>query len=402
MKNIAIVGGGASGLFCAVALKRNYPNCNVTIYEKSERTGKKLLVTGNGRCNLTNLRNADNVDLYCKNYNASDFAIKVIEQFSPYDTIEFFHSLAMLTVNENDWVYPATMQASTVVDVLRFFVQKYSVVECCNTEIIAVSKQNGFSLIDTNDSKYAADYVIMCGGGKSGTVKNNSCYSLAKQLGHSITDTKPSLVPIKCNSPLLKGLNGIRAKAVASLYDGNKIIAQSKGEILFKDYGISGIAVLQLSSFDLSQDSTIELDLISAEVEPLLRNFAVTNPDASCYHMLEGIINKKIAQNLLNNLGYGQNTNAKDVDIDRVIYATKHFKLSGLSLLPFDMSQVTKGGINLFEVSPQTMQSKICSNLYLVGELLDINGQCGGYNLQFAFSSAAVAAKSIADKLING
>ncbi|MEG1804292.1 MAG: aminoacetone oxidase family FAD-binding enzyme [Clostridia bacterium] len=396
MKNVAIVGGGASGLFVANMLKADY---KVTIFEKNDRVGKKLLQTGNGRCNLSNLHSCNDLDKFCLNYNNFEFAKQIFTNFSVEDTIKAFEKLGLLLTYQDDLIYPATYQASTVLDVLRLNLNS-NVKIICNCEIVSITKKNAkFFLTDNEGKTYYQDIVILCGGGNS-SVTSNPCYKLVTQLGHTLTALYPSLAPIKCVDAFLKGLNGIKANVKASLYNSGRLVQSVNGEVMFKDYGISGIAIFELSRFKIDNNSKIELDLFpDIDIDTIITNRCKTN--LTCENLFTGLLNNKIALNLLFKLGYDVSTPLSQVDAIRICNLVKKVSLTQLSVLPFDKSQVTKGGVDLSQVDAQTMSSNLVEDLYFIGELLDIDGNCGGYNLQFAWSSAGICAKSINSLLSN-
>lgn len=412
MNNIAIVGGGASGIFLAVYLKRlllaNNKDASITIYERLEKTGKKILATGNGRCNFTN------IGLSKKEYNNPEFVSYAIDNFTPYDLINFLKDLGLQTmIDKEGRVYPYSESANTFLDVLRTYLKIYKIMEYCNTEIKKVIKQNDSFILETaKGQKISADIVIFSTGGRSSQIhgSNGSGYLLLKQLKHQIIEPKPGLVGITTDPKEVKSLMGIRSKVKVTLYNKKKKenSFSEEGEIIFKADGISGIVIMNVESYmmrnpanyilkiDFLPKTTCEELFVDLKMRAIdLKNFE--NPNLLMGYfpkMLNYAIFKKAKIDVS-----GYIKDLTDKDIGKVIKVIKEFALEINGTYDFERSQVTVGGLALNDVCEKTMESKKTKNLYVTGELLDIDGMCGGYNLHWAFASAVCAAEDIAKKI---
>lgn len=404
MMKIAVIGGGASGLACAVSLmtlsKEKGLTTEVDVFEKNERVGKKLLSTGNGRCNLTNLF----IDPNCYPYTYG-FAQYALRLFPPESNLDFFSSLGLYcTADSEGRVYPLSNQASSVLDALRFSCEEAGVRFVCGCECKSVKKSRGGFLI--NGERFYDKLVFACGG-KSG-VKNYESFGLLSSLGHGITKTVPSLVKLVSPDKDLRQLKGIRAAAQVSLYNGKTLLRKEQGELQFGDNTVSGIAVMQLSAFaarHFMKSNTplrLNVDFVSAmsfeECFRSLENTARLHPTYLAENLLTGFMPKKVGMMLIKKA---------DIWLDERLSALGSKKLKELCSLckkcsfeitgtmDFSASQVTAGGADTEEFDPETLQSKKHKGLYCIGEMLDVDGLCGGYNLQWAWSSARCCARSI-------
>ncbi len=412
MKNIAIIGGGASGLFLAVYLKRLLINDNIdaqiTIYERLEKTGKKILSTGNGRCNFTNL------GLTKDGYNNPTFVTPAINNFTPYDLINFLKELGLQSTSDKEGrTYPYSESANTFLDVLRTYLKIYQIKEICNTEIKKISiKDNQFTLETSKGQKIAADLVVFATGGKAAPLQgsNGSGYQLLKQLKHQIVEPKPGLVGIMTDPADVKSLAGVRTKArvIISTKKKKEDVFQEDGEIIFKIDGISGIVVMDAASFMMRNPANylIRLDLMpnqsAEELFVELKKRINTLKYFENPHLLLGYFPKMLNYMIFKKAKIDVSNyieTLSDKDIGKVVKTIKGYSLDIKGTYDFDRAQVTVGGISLEEVNNKTLESKKVKNLYIIGELLDIDGICGGYNLHWAFASAVLAAESITKKL---
>lgn len=396
--NIAVIGGGASGLMAAISAARC--GAYVTIYERCDRVGRKILATGNGRCNYTNINAGE------ENYhgNGKSLIKSIKNSFWVSQTIEFFRELGMLTkVMENSKAFPYSLQASAVLDVLRFEVLRLGIEVVTGFEVKAIQKRNDKFTITSFDGKIrTADKVILSTGGKASPSlgSNGSGYDILKALGHSVNDCFPSLVQVKTDTKYVKALKGIKLDARVQVI-GKEILTESYGEVLFTEYGLSGPAIFNISRVCAEKkDVKIVLDLLSEisfyELEELLKSRKSDTRILENYFV--GMLNKKLGIEILKYadvlpLSRSSDT-LSDKEIKRIAKAVKEFTLNCKGTLSWNNAQVTAGGISATEVDDKTLQSKIVDGLYITGEVLDIDGDCGGYNLQWAWSSGYVAGKS--------
>lgn len=410
--DLIIVGGGASGLMAAIVAKDF--GIDVAIIEGNDRIGKKILVTGNGRCNITN----SNIAFPYTNFHSEndDFFQETLNNFTIEDTKSMFISLGLpLTELENGKMYPKSLQASSVIDIFRMALDDRNIPLYANCKINSISKGNIFTL-DTNNEEYrrfSSNKLILSCGGKSAskTGSDGSGYKLGKSLGHSIIETLPGIVQLKLDYPHLKALAGIKFDGAVSVLINDKVKFTDVGEVLFTDYGISGPPVLQLSShvskaLNNREKVTIRVDMFPYESKEDVENFLATHFSIFSHreisNTLIGVINKKLVSTILKEVGI------KDIHLpcsnidwkstDRLINKFKQWDFNCIGTNGFPNAQVTVGGINTREVNNLTLESKIVKDLYFCGEILDVHGDCGGFNLQWAWSSGYLAAKSAANK----
>lgn len=394
-KRIAIIGGGAAGLAAAVACPKD---AKVKIFEKNDRVGKKLLRTGNGRCNILNTNCA-------KEFYASDdmdMVKRVISRYTPDKLMKFFEDLGLfLRTDSEGRVYPMCNQASAVLDILRYSAQENGVgIECAKECIGAEKAGEDFMLRFADGKREYADCVILACGGMAApeTGSDGTGYKIAKMLGHSLIKPAPSLVALKSEQSFTKALKGIRCKAdIALLKNGDEITRQS-GEIQFTDYGISGIAAMQLSRFvDDSDDFEIMIDFAPEYDADFIMSQLMRSKDKgrSVQNLMLGIVQKRVGEQIVKkslkvNLLAGSDI-LNSEDIKKLSESVKGLKLKIFGTLSWENAQVTRGGIPLCEVQDD-FESKICKGLYITGEMLDCDGACGGYNLGWAWSSGIAAA----------
>lgn len=393
--DVAIIGGGMSGLVSAIEVKRNFPKKSVVIFERLDRVGKKILATGNGRCNLDNLTANHN------DYNSPSFVLPALEKYSALSNLDFWKSLGLMTVEDNEGrVYPRSNSASSVLDLLRFETEKLGV-KIIFEKVEKIEKKDVF-LINSIKSKN----VILCAGGCSSPSQGSdgSGFNIARKSGHKITPLYPSLVQITTDTRFTKILKGVRVKGKLTLKENEKVIGVSEGEILFADYGLSGIATMDLSRFLRKlrniDNGKICLDMASDmeenEILYFLENYKKSNPSLQCENFLSGIIPKAVGKIIMKKCGVflGEAVgNLTEKDIRNIIKAIKNFEFKVTGTKGYDFSQVTAGGVDLKEVDENTLQSKILKGLYLCGEILDVDSRCGGFNLHWAVSSARLAAE---------
>ena len=398
---IAIIGGGASGLVCAITIMQKAAAerlpVKVTVFEEKNRIGKKILATGNGRCNMLN---TDREPFYFSNNNFHSFAIKKYDYKSD---IEFFENIGLYTRTDDEGrVYPLSNQATTVLDCLKNECDRLGVEFITEAPVQKIAKnKNGFIL---NGDQYFDRVVLACGGMSS--VRDFNGYKLLELIGHKVTKVYPSLSKLNTkNTSDVKYLQGIRHKVKLSLYCNNRFVTEEKGEILFATYGLSGIAIMQMSAYitrDQKQSWEISADLVpdmsvaalKGAVEKIIRH----NSDAPCGGLLAGFMPKRIGETVVKSLGIDLNRKVgtlKADDIDAIVKRAKKYRFAIDSVRPFEDSQVTAGGADTAYFNPKTMESTIVKGFYAVGEVLDVDGLCGGYNLMWAWSSGRLCGESI-------
>ena len=398
-RTIAVIGGGASGLVAAITAAQC--GAMVTIYERSERVGRKLLATGNGRCNLSN-RQAS-VDFY--HGHQPDFVQPALVQYSVTETLSFFEQLGIMTVEGEDGkLYPRSLQAGTVLDALRLACDHLGVVTRCGCEITAITPaKRGFMLKSTAGQWQAERVIVACGGAAAADLGGtDSGYRLLQRLGHHCSAIYPAIVQLKTDTLVTKALNGIKTNALVSLYQGDQVIRQIYGEVLFADYGLSGPPILSLSSLAvrlLGQALYISLDLFPettfAELYQLLQNRRNLLGWLTLEDFISGMINKRLGQTAIKSAGLtplsrrvGSLTND---ELTRLTAILKDCRFAIKDTKGLKQAQVTAGGILTKDFDSRSLASKIVDGLYACGEVLDIDGECGGYNLQWAWSSGRLA-----------
>lgn len=371
---IVIVGGGAAGVAAAIKLKKLNKDISVTILEKNDRILKKLLKTGNGKCNISNY------NIGGEYYNNSKFINEVIKDVTPSDVRLFFKEIGLLIRNDSvGRIYPYSESATTVVDLIRNELDILGVNVITNCDVISIKKSKDF-LITTNNKKYKADYVIVSSGSKAQEQTNG--YNLLENMGHSITTLRPGLVALKVKEDI-KSLQGIRIKCLAKVVRDNQIIHEEIGELLFKEEGLSGILIFSLSRYTIV-GATILLDLFF-DYDQIYNDIEIIIKTKNVFDMLTSVLPKMLGNYIFKN--YGDN-------ITDVYDKMRNLPFTVVGDYGFNQGQIVCGGINVNEVNLD-FSSKLISGLYICGEVLDIDGASGGYNLHFAWTSGIVAAKAI-------
>lgn len=382
---IAIIGAGASGLFAAVKLVRG--GQNVTLFERESRAGKKLLATGNGRCNLTNAEIS--VERYHGEPEFSDLALTIYNQ---YIFTDFMESIGVpLITEESGKIYPRSLQASSVLDMLRLSIGNSVRTETEVIKLVPYKKSIG---VVTKSGEEKFDKVIVCVGGKaSSKLSGGGAYNLLTDLGHTKTELTPSIVQLKCKGT--KALEGIKVNANVKIGDRSDY-----GEVLFTSYGLSGPPILQLSRDAVGKTAEIDLcpDLNFKEItDYLMQKRKLSYLTAE--NLFTGFLNKILGREILRAAGITPFSKPvpeiSDREIKSLANITKCFKFGIEGHNGFENAQVTAGGIKCSEFYKTTMESRLVRGVYAAGEVLNIDGDCGGFNLQWAFSSACLAADSI-------
>ena len=406
MKRVAILGGGAAGLCCACdLLQKLQGRATVTIFEQNSRVGKKLLATGNGRCNLTNL--GASPASYPPVQRA--FVTPALTRFSPQKILDFFASLSLFTHADSEGrVYPLSNQAAGVLDALRLECMRLGASVRCDTAVTSIRPKNGRFLV--NGEPF--DFVVLALGGKA-AVKGFQGYDLLSQLSIPCCKTAPGLVKLTTADPMVKSLKGIRAAASLRLLLGGREAMKETGELQFADGALSGIAVMNLSSCYARQTlkqavpAVVEADFVPSMTKDALRKaltaIAASGQRELCEDLLSGFVPKRLGMALLKAAGLRADQptlSLSDAQIETLCGLCKAYRFPVTGSGSFADAQVTVGGAALSAVNAETLESKQYQNLYLCGELLDVDGPCGGFNLQWAFASARLCASSIAEKLL--
>lgn len=424
---IAVVGGGASGLFAALcaAWERNRmtkktETSGIVVLEKNDRVGKKLLTTGNGRCNLTNLEAA-----FASYWGMEkDFAQEVISRCPPQKVMEMFHKLGVdCRVEGEGRVYPASGQASSVLDMLRARLELEGVEQRCGATVTSLQREKGgYLLTDAKGERLYASRVILAAGGRAApsTGSSGEGYFLAKQLGHGVTPVFPALVQLKTDPRLVKALKGMKCSAAAVLAADGVPIRKTEGEVLFTEYGLSGICIFQLSRAAGEFFATGRLSGLSRRSISVWLDLLPDLPEEKTGEWLQerrnnlrglamemffcGMLNKKIGQEILKSAV--EETFQRRVDsltnrelqvlADRI----RHWEFPVVGTMSWQQAQVTAGGLCTDGFNSATMESKYAPGFYACGEVLDVDGDCGGYNLQWAWSSGFAAGTSAVQSLI--
>ena len=400
---IAVIGGGASGLMAAITAKKS--GKEVIILERKDRILKKVLITGNGRCNITNV-NANISNYFGKNISSVE---NILNRFTPHDTMDFFNELGIVCNEENRGkVYPLSGQASSVVDALRFEAEKLGIKIETEFYVRKIEKDGfKFKIYSEDKKKIEAGRVILAAGGQSYPElgSNGSGFELAKELGHSVTKLSPSIVQLKTEKYQVKGLQGIKTDVAVTAYGDNKKICTYDGELLFTDYGISGNVVFNISFvMPLYKNVEFEIDFMEKfdynELYEILKERKRILSHLTMENYFNGMINKKLGQFLSKVSGIEKLSkpvkDLNDSDIRKLCTVLKKYRVKILETTGFKNAQVTAGGVSLDEVNIETLESKIVKGLYFSGEVLDVYGECGGFNLQWAWASGHIAGENAA------
>ncbi len=395
--NVCVIGGGAAGMLAALTAAEN--GHRVLLLERQSRVGRKLLATGNGRCNLSNYHVSP-----AHYHGGAGFCDFALSQFDVGETLQYFASLGLLTVSEaSGRIYPMSNMAGSVLDVLRYALERPEIDLQTGQTVTAVRKiPEGFS-VKTETDTFSARRLILAAGGAAGSKVGGGMdgYRLAKSLGHHRTALYPSLVQLKTDPTYPRALKGVKAQCGISICRGSQVLARNSGEVLFTEYGVSGPAIFDLSrsvsagGSDLTCLLNFFPDWEEAEVLHWLsqRQAAMAAHEAST--LLTGSCHTRLGQMICKSAGFTNQRAAgltRD-DLRRIARQATHFALPITGTCGFDQAQVTAGGLDTSEFDPRTLQSRLVPGLYACGELLDIDGDCGGYNLQWAWSSGRLAGK---------
>lgn len=396
---VGIIGAGAAGMAAALSAAEN-TNIRVELFERQARVGRKLQATGNGRCNLTNM-NSGNGGYHGQ---VPDFAEYALKKMGPVETIAWFRKLGLFTVTEDSGkVYPYSDHANSVVDVLRLALDKPNISLRLGFDVQKIRRSGNSFLVENGEGSVLCDKLIIACGGLAGTKLGGSMsgYRLLGKLGHKSTRLRPSLVQLKCQWGGVAALKGVRANCHVQILRDGEVFNESTGELQFTDYGLSGPVIFEISRdvcygggswiarLDLLPDSTVE----ELKTELCRRRGTKLLTD----ELLTGILHNRLGRVLTKAAGIKGNqpiSHLSDREIVQVVNAVKSFEIALTEPMGMDSAQVTAGGVLTDDFDPQTMESRLVPGLYACGEVLDIDGDCGGYNLQWAWSSGYLAGQS--------
>lgn len=397
--DVIIVGGGASGLVAAIVCARN--GSKVTILEHKDKIGKKILATGNGKCNYTNLYQ----EKECYRCDEDTFVMEALGCFGTQETVAFFKELGIYPKDKNGYLYPNSEQASSILDVLRMELDHFGVVIQCGEHVKHIVKKNNGFQVKTQNGSYESNKVILSTGGcaSSDLGSDGSGYLLAKTFGHHIIDVVPALTALRSQKKYFKAVAGVRVEAKLTLLVEGKIMDVQEGELQLTNYGISGIPVFQLSRFASkalhnNKNVSVLIDLLPYLTMEETYSMWSDRIEGNGYKTLEqsmiGLLNRKLVTTVIKEAGLDLHTLASKLtrqQVNKLVCTIKGLSVTIDAANPFENAQVSAGGVSVKEIDASTMESKLVPGLYLTGELLDVDGICGGYNLQWAWTTGYLA-----------
>ena len=402
---IIIIGGGPAGVTTAIRAKNDQNE--VIILERNDRLLKKLLLTGNGRCNYFN------EDFSLEYYNSQDTSRieEIIDDKNGWDVKSFFDSIGIIPKIKNDYYYPVTNQASTIRDALIHEVEKNNISVYCNTYVTKVEHKNDKFLVSTNEREYYCDKVVIATGSYAypKTGSDGAGYNFLRGFSHNIVPPVPALVQLESNFPYCREWDGIRCDVKLDIYEDDKYQASEQGEIQLTDYGVSGICVFNLSHYasrGLFERKKIKLEInfvpfIETLFIPWIDRYSKKNATKNIKELLEGFLNKKLVPIILKYANIDGKRYYQELSgEERLIIARSltQFTIEITGTKGYDNAQICDGGVRLSEINLETMESELVKGLYVVGELIDLNGKCGGYNLATCWITGLLAGKSIAEE----
>lgn len=397
-----ILGGGAAGLAACAHLAAH--GVNVVLAERMDRVGKKIMAAGNGRCNISN------DDMRAEQYgDSAPFVSSVYEATPPDEVLGFLGSLGLMTAKEEGRIYPRTMMAASVADILRapLSLPHVTLMTGCEAVSLMPSRRGGWSVqLSSGEGLFAPNVLLALGGSAAPHLGTDGAGTrMLDMLGHSVTALYPALVQLRSDHPALRSLKGVRVHAALSLMIDGEAAAQETGELLFADYGLSGVCVFQLSRFaspalDKGRRVQILVNLLPEvlDLQNWLHARIESLPGLDAQSLFIGVFPRLLTQAILRQADIRPEaaaaflTKNERASLLRAVSAFP-FRITGTQ--GFKSAQVTRGGAALDEIDPKTMESRLFGGLYLAGEVLDVDGPCGGYNLHFAFASGITAAKAI-------
>jgi predicted Rossmann fold flavoprotein len=400
---VIIIGGGAAGLCASILLGR--AGRHVTLLEQNRTVGKKILVSGNGKCNITNRY------IGSERFHSSSprFVREVLEGYGFEKTEAFFRSIGLeLTEGKEGKIFPLSMQATSVVELLTYEAQRAGVEIICECKVTKVSRTDASFVLETTQGSMQTSELLLTVGSPAAPQLggNDSGYLFATALGHSLIPRHPALVQLCSEEGWVRQCSGVKIAGAATLYANGEEITRREGDLLFTNYGISGLAILDLSRevstrlamFDYCE---LSLDLMPTFSKEKLTNLLLSRMDRSSQKpillWLQGIMHPKLAKIILSHSRCRSKTEGElnRKEINTLVHTIKNLKLSISDTKGFKHAEVATGGIDTTEVDPQTMTSKLVPNLYFAGEVLDVDGDRGGFNFHFAWVSAMRAAETM-------
>ena len=401
---VCVIGGGASGMVAAITAAR--AGAQVTILEKNDRLGKKILVTGNGRCNLGN-RNLSKEQYYSEDLA---FVDRVLDRFGTEETISFFRSIGLLVREKNGYLYPYSEQASSVLDVLRYELEQLGVILRTGCPVRGLDRSgSGTFRVMLQDEQLFFDRVILACGSQAApkTGSSGDGYLFARQLGLTLLPVVPALVQLRCRGSFWKAVAGVRSEGRLCVMEKGRLIASERGELQLTEYGVSGIPTFQLSRIVnrlLANSPEVELfiDFMPDQPDEFFSDFTrnMKKRTRTVEEYFAGLWNKKLLQVFLKEAGLRPSDSVRNIPrqtLERVYAISRHFSVVCTGSNSFDQAQVCAGGVSLDELTDE-LEAKKVPGLYLIGELLDVDGKCGGYNLHWAWSTGYIAGSAAAEE----
>lgn len=409
MRHVAVIGGGAAGMMAAITAARE--GVKVTILEHKDRIGKKILSTGNGRCNFTNTYQTP----ACYRSDNRDFAWNIIQKFNVEKTISFFKELGIYPKDRNGYLYPYSDQAAAILEVLQIEIAKLNICVMTEINVLDIQPVKRGIRVTTDKKTITVDSVILACGSKAAPVtgSDGSGYQLAKLLGHRIVPVLPALVQLRCAEKFYKSISGVRVQGTVEIYADDISLASDTGEIQLTNYGISGIPVFQVSRYAAKaiyqkQSVTAVLnfmpDMNKDEFLSFLQERITLCPHKTLDEFFTGIFPKKLCELWIRLSRLPKEMRVSDLSgeqLEKLVLLIQHLRTHITETNAFEQAQICCGGIDTTEINPDTLESNYVPGIYFAGELLDVDGICGGYNLQWAWSSGYVAGKEAAGNASN-
>lgn len=409
MRHVAVIGGGAAGMMAAITAARE--GVKVTILEHKDRIGKKILSTGNGRCNFTNTYQTP----ACYRSDNRDFAWNIIQKFNVEKTISFFKELGIYPKDRNGYLYPYSDQAAAILEVLQIEIAKLNICVMTEINVLDIQPVKRGIRVTTDKKAITVDSVIFACGSKAAPVtgSDGSGYQLAKLLGHRIVPVLPALVQLRCAEKFYKSISGVRVQGTVEIYADDISLASDTGEIQLTNYGISGIPVFQVSRYAAKaiyqkQSVTAVLnfmpDMNKDEFLSFLQERITLCPHKTLDEFFTGIFPKKLCELWIRLSRLPKEMRVSDLSgeqLEKLVLLIQHLRTHITETNAFEQAQICCGGVDTTEINPDTLESNYVPGIYFAGELLDVDGICGGYNLQWAWSSGFVAGKEAAGNASN-
>ena len=409
MRHVTVIGGGAAGMMAAITSARE--GARVTILEHKDRIGKKILSTGNGRCNFTNTYQTP----ACYRSDNRDFAWNIIQKFNVEKTISFFKELGIYPKDRNGYLYPYSDQAAAILEVLQIEVAKLDICVMTEINVLDIQPVKKGIRITTDKKTITADSVILACGSKAAPVtgSDGSGYQLAKLLGHRIVPVLPALVQLRCAEKFYKSISGVRVQGTVEIYADDIFLASDTGEIQLTNYGISGIPVFQVSRYAAKalykkQSVTAVLNFMPDMNKDEFLSFLQERITLCSYKTLDefftGVFPKKLCELWIRLSRLPKEMRVSDLSgeqLEKLVLLIQHLRTHITETNSFEQAQICCGGVDTTEINPDTLESNYVPGIYFAGELLDVDGICGGYNLQWAWSSGFVAGKEAAGNASN-